>query len=277
MAARLGDALLAELAAVFAPSPALVSLLTRAGFPARRLPPAYGVDAEEYWSLIDDRISAGVVPDGPGLIIGFALRQYPANPVFRAAAADVARRVLVVGAGPARLNQVRADREFRVIEAALKGSAVEVDYLPAASVIDLAVLAANPPSVLHLCCHGRDGDLIFEGRDGGTHAVAAADLAETLGIAAASSGIRLHGIVLAACDSETSARALLPHARTVIGHRGALDDQDAVTFAGNFYRALRDTGSLRAAAALAAQLTVIDVNGQPWLRDGLVVLPEEDG
>jgi hypothetical protein len=133
-------------------------------------------------------------------------------------------------------------------------------------------LAAAWPDVLHLSCHCDGGALIFEDRDGAAHSVLIAEVAETLRVLTAAAGVQLDGIVLAACRSVGAAKALAPLARTVVGHSGDLDDDDAVTFAGHLYQALRAGRTLATAAPVAAQLVAVGDRGRPWLRDGLVVL-----
>jgi hypothetical protein len=275
MAGRLAETEIAELARVFAPTPALVSLLGQAGFPVDRIPQPYGVDGSEYWSLMNDRIGAGLIPDGRRQVIDFALSRFPANPVFLAAARPAVRKVLVVSASPPDRPAVRAARELRAIKAALAGADTVVDYLPAASIADLADAVLDggdaATTVLHMCCHGEAGFLVFEDHDGNGHPVPIADIVETFRVVTARADEKLRAIVIAACQSADAADALLQFARTVIAHRGDLDDKDAEGFAGHFYQTLRNNDDTAEAASIAAQLTTVDRHGQPWLRDGLVV------
>lgn len=271
MADAFTEAELDALAAALPPGPALTNLLAGAGLPAAVLPNPYGLTGEEYWAMVGSAVARGAAPDGRRKVLAYAARRFPANPAFR----GLPRRILVVSAAADGRAPVRAARELREIVEALDGSGTAVDHVPAAAPADLARLAGPyRPDLLHLSCHGAAGALEFEQRDGAALRIPAAELAELVGRLAGPGRPRLLGVVVAACDSEAVVEALRPHAATVIGHRGALNDEDAVLFAAHLYRLLREGAGdlgLADAAYAAAQLVTGTVHGRRWLEDGLLV------
>jgi len=274
--ARLTRHEVAEFAHVFPPSPALMSLLSEAGIPVDLLPVFYGLDSQEYWNLVNDRIAAGLIEGGRARLLRFAAGRYPANPVFTATSAAPLGRICFVGASPDDMPRVRPGRELRAVLQAVRGNGIEVSTLLAATAVDLGQLVGKWPDLLHLACHCDGETLVFENRDGEARPVAIAEVAQTLGVLMAAAGGPLRGIVLAACRSVAAGRALLPYARTVVAHQGDLDPADAAAFAGHLYQALCLGAELADAAPVAAQLVAQEDQGQPWLKDRLVVLENED-
>lgn len=272
---RLSAREVAEFARVFPPGPGLSSLLGSAGLPVAKLPVPYGLDAQEFWNLVNDRIGAGLVGDGRQLLLRFATGRFPANEVF-SAGLDAVRAVSFVGASPNELPRVRADRELRAVLRAIRGTPIAVRPLLAADAADLGRIGwmsgGERADLLHLCCHCDGEALLFENRDGETHRVPVEDVAAVLRAAVAAAKAPLLGVLLAGCRGERAAEALRPHAHTVVAHRGDLDDDDAVLFAEYFYAALAEGAGPGPAARLAAEQVAADERGRPWLRDGLIVL-----
>jgi hypothetical protein len=176
-------------------------------------------------------------------------------------------RVLVIGASPADqgLSFVRSDWEGSAIKKLAAAGRLAVELVLAAKVTDLRHVGSFRPDILHLVCHGDGDSLAFNDVRGEADYVPAARAAEMLAFYRAEHGVRLRGIVLAACDGEF----LVPHfsgvADTVIAHRGKLPDPCGLAFAEQFYTLLDEaaarpggdgaTASLAAAAREAAQLT----------------------
>lgn len=308
---RLTEQELTEFARVFRPGTGLASLLARRGLPIEHLPAETGLDAVEFWSLVDDRIANGIVADGRRLLLAFAAERYPANPVFAAGLAatnttpvrtpvtspeptpptvrpdpvDISslsahgpaetaspetalRRVCFLGAGPDGRPGGPPARELLAILTALRGTGIEVVPRPPAAAAELAQSVGGRPDVLHLSCRTAGSDLHF--RDAGDNwlSIPIAGLAQTLRQWTESSGGPLDALVLAASDGRAAAEALRPFARTVIAHSGDLADEDAIVFAGSFYRALGSGIAPDAAARSAAE----QCRGSARLVPGLLVI-----
>lgn len=258
------------LADAFPPGPPSVALLTMAGYPRYAIPGNRDLNALEFWSAVADQIASGVMDDARTSLFGAARRKYPHNPKFSAAVL----RVLVIGASPLDVPPVRADQESRAIEEAALPGRVEVRYAPAAQATDLEKVRSFQPDIVHFVCHGEDDSLIFNDVLGESAPVKAELIARTLRFYRDRGGVRLRGIVLAACDGDTIAPAFSGAADTVIGHRGKLPDPCGVAFAARLYRLLNDTADLAAAAAEAAQLTAQFAAECAPVIDNLIVLRE---
>jgi hypothetical protein len=255
----------------------LNSLLAEFGFPAEQLPSPFGVDGYEYWNLLNDKIGGGIVPNGRAILFDLARHRFPANEIFAAVSglSPAVRRVCVVGAEPSDLSRVRGAREFRAVYKALVGSDVTLTQLPAATVADLGQLARISPDTVHLICHGDGTQLFFEDREGLSYGVEAADLLRVLRTVLVEVRGPLTCLVLSACRSAKAAEILRPCARVVIAHEDDLDHDDAAGFAEFFYTAVRDGSRLDAAARSAAEFVAVERHGQPWLKNGLVILGGE--
>jgi hypothetical protein len=269
---------IAVLAEAFPPIRTARSLLREAGFPMTEMPGAPET-AAGFWEQVSESLANGALPGGRGRILIAASRRFPGQPAFTVAAAHPsvavadrcvavaddtvaavddkvrALRVLVVGASPSGTGRIRPDREARAIEAA--GNHLLVRYCPAAAATDLRHALEFQPDILHLACHGRGTDLVFEDTFGAEHAVPARDVAGTLRLYRDLGKVRLRGLVLGSCDSELIAADFAGVAERVVAHSGPLDDECAVVFAGHLYAALAHTADLGAAARLAAQHTLL--------------------
>lgn len=276
----LTDEEIQELARVYQPGPSARALLRRAGFPGEHVPSQIGITALEFWYTVADAVSAGRVPDGRRRLLVTAERDYPHNTVFRAVprARSPIARVLVVGAAPYGTERVRADRELRAVQRAATRGAITVDYCPAAAVTDLGRVLDVPPDVLHLVCHGEGEHLVFEDTYGAPHRVHAADVARLLDAYAQAAGARLAGLVLASCDSETVAGLFTGVAEVVVAHRGPLDDETAVLYAGELYGLLERVPALDRAARIAAEHVAVKLGDEygERLTANLVVLGSDE-
>jgi hypothetical protein len=70
-----------ELARVFRPGPGTTAFLTQSGFPAQHLPASWYTPLE-FWTLLNERIAAGILENGRGCVLAMAHRHFPANEVF---------------------------------------------------------------------------------------------------------------------------------------------------------------------------------------------------
>lgn len=191
-------------------------------------------------------------------------------------AAPTARlRVLVIGASPddPDLPHVRADREAHAIERAARPGRVAVTVVLGAEATDVRQVGTVRPDILHFACHGEADRLVFNDIRGEPDYVKASRVADLLRFYRDTSGVRLRGIVLAACDGERLAPFFAGVAGTVIAHRGKLSDPCGTAFAAQLYTQLNDTTDLAAAAREAAQLTAQYSEGCEPVIDGLIVLP----
>jgi CHAT domain/Effector-associated domain 1 len=271
MTEPLTDEEVAELATLLPPGkPSTIKVLTRAGFTANQLPTLMtGDTATDYWDLINKKIIEGVIEDGRRRVIAAAMGPYPYNPVLLAAGIAHTWRILFMGASPDGLRPVRAGNELRLIRQA--DQTIHVRDVPAATATDLRTIRRERPDVLHLACHGRGEQLVFEDGAGGGQTVHAAEIAETLRVYADELGVRLRGIVLNACRSEPAAELLCPYAETVVAHRDELADDHGIAFAGALYLALPGAPTLAAAARIAVRELVLDDPRRRPLEDGLVI------
>ncbi|MGW5613509.1 effector-associated domain EAD1-containing protein [Streptomyces sp. NPDC003877] len=278
------------LATVYSTPPRAEVLLRSAGYPADALPYAPGT-LWEYWEQVSLSLAAGVMSDGRRSILSKARERYPHHPVFRAAVPEPGHRppsgssgpgagrlkVMVLAAEPARRGAVRAAAELREIQSAA-ADRLEVLLCPATTPGDLDRIRRQRPDLLHLACHGSEGALLLEDQEGEPHPLPAADLVETLRLAAEHHGHRLRALLLRSCSGEEIARLFTDVADVVIAHRGALDADCSTQFAGAFYRELASRAepptpqSLQAAAHLAAQDVVNRAGFCRSLRTDLIVL-----
>ncbi|MET7903930.1 effector-associated domain EAD1-containing protein [Streptomyces sp. NPDC005336] len=250
---------LRELARVFPPGPTALTLLRRAGFPARQLPSTTGSAAGGFWDAVADAVAAGRIADGRLRVLAAACVTYPHNEMFRAAVrgpgGGMIRRVLVTGAS-------RADRELCAIRQAARGI-LTVDRCPAASATDVRRILTVRPDVLHLLCRRERSALVFTDDRGEAHRTPATRLAALLAAYRRLTGARLRGVVLACGDGAPLAPLFAGAAEMVVAHRGPLGAEAAAAFAGGLYGLLGAVPAPADAVRLAAERTG---------RDGVVVL-----
>lgn len=272
-----------ELAEVFGAGRPALALLRRAGYPMSFVPAAAETPSP-FWEQISENLAKGALPGGRLHIMKEALRQFPGNAVFRIAitvsiAAEPAvggpLRVLVIGASPAGSERIRPDREAKaILDVARDGGHFQVELCPAASASDLRQVLTFRPDILHLACHGDGDDLIFEDVDGEEHRVAALHIASTLRLYRELKHVHLRGLVLASCASDGIAGHFTDVAERVVAHRGLLDDDCAVAFADQLYRALEDDSDLGVAARLAAQHVLLTDSTCSAVVTHLVIVPD---
>lgn len=267
------------------------TLLRLARFPSWAIPENGYANSLQFWTLIAQELTDGVMPGGRRKILEAAAAWLPANEKLAAfAAADwdwtATLRVLVIGASPIDpdLPHVRADREARAIENVALPDRVVVKVVLGAEATDVQHVGSFRPDIVHFVCHGTADSLVFSDARGESDYVAAARVADRLRFYRDEQGVRLRGIVLAACDGQTLAPCFVGVADTVIAHYGKLADQCGVAFAEHFYARLNDTpGSadgnlatcdLAALAREAAQLAAQYSTACDPVVANLIVLPE---
>ncbi|MBO3747490.1 CHAT domain-containing protein [Streptosporangiaceae bacterium NEAU-GS5] len=270
------DRELSELARVFAPGPAALTLFTRAGIPRQDLPGALGgVTSREYWTMISDLIAAGTVENGARRVLTAASEIFPANPIFQGS--GTLRHVLFIGASPDRMSTLRPDRELREIIRRADNDRIKVRYRPAADSGNLAAVLEDRTDILHLACHGNSDSVYFEAPDGTRQVVSGRHLADTLRLYQDDAGAVLRGVVLAACHSAAVAELLRPYADTIIAHQGDLLDVCAIEFAAELYRVLPVSASLGGAARIAARHAANARALCGMVPDELVVFEKQEG
>jgi len=255
-------------------------LLRRIGFPADRVP-SFAMDHRYAWKQVFDDLASGIVPTPYRRVIEAAAKTFPANPTFRrlrekiAQLANGIRHVVVVAASPTDAERVRGDRELRAIIDAGRSSRLTITPMPAAAATDLRELRRLRPDVLHLAGHGNENEFVFESPTGDSAPISANRVVGLLASYRRHDDVRLAAIVLNSCYSAGIARLFAPVADVVVGHRGELDDECAVAFASELYRALRDARSFAAAASVAAATAAVSSPYCTNLEDDLIVLGGE--
>lgn len=165
-------------------------------------------------------------------------------------------RVVFVAASPlwngqGHLSEVQANVELNAIsQQADRGHIDLVGEFLAAKRSDLVKILAKKPDILHLACHGLGGQLLWEDRGRAADALQAEWLAKQIRERARH---RLSGILLSACEGESTGPAFTTAALTVITHSGPLPGNLAEAFATNFYEELFAMPVLRTAAERAAE------------------------
>jgi len=260
------------------------TLLRMAQFPPAAIPPDHGLSTLEFWTEVGVRVAGGALPDGRRKLLAAARRKYPYSTKLAAPAAGASApvvpaaplRVLVIGASPddPDLPHVRADRESHVIGKVAVPGRLEVEAVLGAEATDLAKVGEFRPDIVHFVCHGEGEFLVFSDTRGEADFVTATRVADMLDYYRETSGVRLRGIVLAACEGNTLAPFFTGVGDTVIAHRGKLDDQCGVAFAEQLYRRLNDAADLAAAAREAAQLTAQFSASCLPVTSSLIVLPD---
>jgi hypothetical protein len=175
-------------------------------------------------------------------------------------------RVVFVGASPRfngdnQLAEVRFSKELaRLRDKARMGHIRLAGEFPHATQDYLAEIMQRQPDILHIACHGRGQELLWEDDDGDADAVPAALLAENIADRAQR---QLSGIVLTACDGASAGPLFTCAARDVIAHEGALSSNKAIAFTTRFYDELALMPVLRVAARRAdPSVLIFPLDGQ---------------
>ena len=162
--------------------------------------------------------------------------------------------VLFASACPDELDHLRVDREFAAVQEAIEASrlAKRVPRMAAQARGFVRAISSLRPRVVHFAGHGSrgTGELIFEDELGGSFT---APVQGVSAVFAAMKGI-VECVVLNACYSHGLAEAILPSVPYVVGTRGTLGDEEAITYASGFYTALGDGSAIPEAHALGVAM-----------------------
>lgn len=149
------------------------------------------------------------------------------------------RKILFLAASPTETDRLRLDREAREIEERLR-SGTHRDHFEfvsrwATRPRDLFnSLNEITPTFVHFCGHGNCQGILLEDDQGYSKPVSASDLSEVF--ATFRDVVRV--VVLNACYSAGQADSLVKQIDFLVGNEGRIDDDDAISFASQFYSAL---------------------------------------
>jgi hypothetical protein len=149
-------------------------------------------------------------------------------------------KILFLASNPTDISRIRVDKELREVEERISmGSQRDrFDLIPQTAVrpCDLRrALLKHKPHILHFSGHGStSAGIVLEDDDGKTRVVAAADLAELLGILKDN----LRVVVLNACYSAIQASGITETIDCAIGMNDKIGDRSAITFSTGFYESL---------------------------------------
>jgi esterase/lipase superfamily enzyme len=184
----------------------------------------------------------------------------------QAAETDTRPRLLVLAANPLVMTKLKLDEEAELIREALGATEGE---RPIRAIVAHAVKAAelskllleHRPKVLHFSGHANpEGAIYLVDSVGLAQAVTAAALAGWF--QAVPVEARPDCVVLNACYTNETAKALVPSVKCVVGMSRDFEDDAALAFAAGFYRGLaRFGGDYRTAFKLGC--AEIDLLGQP--------------
>jgi CHAT domain len=149
-------------------------------------------------------------------------------------------KILFLAANPAGTTPLALDEEIRAIDGKLRGSAHR-DHIELAShwairLDDLSgILMRHRPDVVHFSGHGaRTGDICLVGFGGAAKRVAPEALAGLFRVL--KDNVRV--VVFNACHSVAQAKAVAREVGCAVGMSRAIDDEQAIAFAAEFYQAL---------------------------------------
>jgi hypothetical protein len=156
-------------------------------------------------------------------------------------------KILFLAANPLDTERLRLDVEIRTIMERLKGAPlagrISLTSEWAVRVVDLVQSLHRAPKIVHFSGHGTPDGIILEGTDGEAQPVPGGALAELFRM----EGGSVRCVVLNACFTEEQAKAIAEHVPFVIGTWPAIQDEDAVAFAGRFYESIAFGDTLGAA------------------------------
>jgi NTP pyrophosphatase (non-canonical NTP hydrolase) len=145
-------------------------------------------------------------------------------------------RILFVYASPMDSTALRVSGELRAIQRSIKlagrGTAIEVDDLPSATIDDLRhALMERTYEIVHFAGHSNSDSIILESTEGKSVSVALHGLADLL-----KEYPEIRCVVLNACDSLAQFDTHL--APYTVGMEKEIDDDSAVEFSRGFYDAI---------------------------------------
>ena len=149
-------------------------------------------------------------------------------------------KILFLSANPTDQNRLSLDVEIRAITEKIRASEHRdlVELIQAWAVRGddlLQSLNQHKPQIVHFCGHGsRSGELILVDGDGTTNPVSAVAIKELFRTLKGN----IQVVLLNACYSRVQAEAIKEVIDCVIGMNTEIGDQEAITFAASFYRAI---------------------------------------
>jgi hypothetical protein len=161
-------------------------------------------------------------------------------------------KILFLASNPTDISRIRVDKELREVDERISmGSHREqFDLIPHFAVRPRDLnrgLLKYKPHILHFSGHGStSAGIVLEDDDGKTRVVAAADLAELLGILKDN----LRVVVLNSCYSALQASGITQAIDCVIGMNDKVGDKSAIIFAATFYESLAFGRSVKEAFQL---------------------------
>jgi len=166
-------------------------------------------------------------------------------------------KILFLASNPTDISRIRVDKELREVDEriSLGSHRDQFDLIPHLAVRPRDLrrgLLKYKPHILHFSGHGStSAGIVLEDDDGKTKVVAAADLAELLGILKDN----LRVVVLNSCYSALQASGITQTIDCAIGMNDKVGDRSAVIFAATFYESLAFGRSVEE----AFQLGVVDL------------------
>jgi len=149
-------------------------------------------------------------------------------------------KILFLAANPTDISRIRIDKELREVDEriSLGSHRDQFELIPHFAVRPRDLrrgLLRYKPQILHFSGHGSTtAGIVLEDDDGKTRVVAAADLAELLGILKDN----LRVVVLNACYSGLQASGITQAIDCAIGMNDKVGDQSAIIFSATFYESL---------------------------------------
>lgn len=201
------------------------------------------------------------------------------RPSLAPAAQESETRILFLAANPLDQDQLRLDREHRVIKEALQaskyGDRFMVEFAGAARPRDFQDnLRRFKPHIVHFSGHGgrTSGRIVLEDDEEKAQVIPTPALNQVFRIFK----YDIRCVILNACLSATQAEAIKEEVGCVVGMSSSIDDDAAIMFADSFYRTIGDAGSMQQAFDAGCNLVAIQKPGNetfPQLLAGSGVNP----
>jgi hypothetical protein len=149
-------------------------------------------------------------------------------------------KILFLASNPTDIGRIRVDKELREVDERISMGSHrdQFELIPHFAVRPRDLrrgLLKHTPQILHFSGHGSTtAGIVLEDDDGKTRVVAAADLAELLGILKDN----LRVVVLNSCYSALQASGITHVIDCVIGMNDKVGDKSAIIFSATFYESL---------------------------------------
>jgi hypothetical protein len=183
--------------------------------------------------------------------------------------------VLFVASSPEDQDGLRIDKEMREIQQRVRMAdhrdALDFQYAVAAQPADLLQqLNEVKPDIVHFSGHSASAGLVLEDSDGLTRLLSIDELATLLSV----SSRRIRLAVFNSCESAEHAALAIHHLDAAIGMEQPIEDEAAMSFAGQLYSSIAfglPLSKAFAQAVLQVRLVLGEDSGEPrlYLTDGL--------